>query len=81
MTKGSQPQRIELAWLWLLYQPDSDLSVWFPHVCYHERPHPPYLHRGVDRQAARGVLASSRNRRRREVPSSKGDERRPNTDV
>jgi transposase len=37
MTKGSarpatardEPPGIELAWLWLRYQPDSDLSVWF----------------------------------------------------
>src|SRR5258705_7727020 len=35
MTKGSaRPAKgrttgIELAWLWLRYQPDSDLSVWF----------------------------------------------------
>ena len=53
---------IELAWMWLRYQPESDLSVWYRAQSWcHERPHPPHRHRGIGTQAAGGVMALSRN--------------------
>jgi transposase len=72
---------IELAWLWLRYQPDSDLSIWF-RACV-----------GTMKGRIRRITIVALARKLlvgygvilklvwcREVPSSRGNERRSNTD-
>jgi transposase len=55
---------IELAWLWLRHQPDSELSPLVPPARRrHEGTGAPHRHRGTGAQADGGALALSRDRR------------------
>ncbi len=55
---------IELAWLWLRHQPDSELSRWFRAAGGRRQgTHPAHHHRGDGAQAHGGAVALSHHRR------------------